>query len=63
VTGKSDRLATQMFFPDEPLNEKDEIFLEMGSDGVAAVAKLLPPIKEIESDAMLLAWDIVLTKG
>lgn len=63
ITGKTDRLTTQMFFPGEPLNEKDGIFLEMGSDKLAAVAKLLPPTKEIESDAMLLTWDIVLAKG
>ena len=63
VTGKTDRLATQMFFPDEPLNEKDGIFLEMGSDKQAAVAKLMRPTKEIAADEMLLSWDIVLTKG
>jgi len=63
VIGKTDRLVTQMYFPDESLNKKDQIFLELGSYKQAAVAKLLPPTKEIESDEMLLAWDIVLTKG
>ena len=63
VTGKTDRLATQMFFPDEPLNEKDRTFLDLGSDKIATVANLLPPTKEIKADEMLLAWDIVLTKG
>jgi protocatechuate 3,4-dioxygenase beta subunit len=63
VSGKTDRLVTQMYFPDEPLNEKDQVFLDLGSYKQAAVAKLLPSTKEIESDAILLAWDIVLTKG
>lgn len=63
VFGKTDRLITQMYFPDEPLNGKDEIFLDLGSYKQAAVADPLPPSKDIEPDAMLLNWDIVLTKG
>ena len=63
VSGKIDRLVTQMFFPDEPLNAKDRILLNLGSGKESAVAKMLSPTKEIEREAMLLAWDIVLAKG
>lgn len=63
VSGKIDRLVTQMFFPDELLNAKDRILLDLGSGKESAVAKMLSPTKEIEADAMLLAWDIVLAKG
>ncbi len=71
--GKSNRLVSQMFFPDEPLNEKDILFLELRSrfellkrpSGSADVliAKSLPPTKEIEAGAMSLVWDIVLRNG
>ena len=73
VTGKDNRLVTQMFFPDEPLNEKDVLFLELRSrfelakvpvsDANAIIAKSLPPPKEIEAGATLLNWDIVLFNG
>lgn len=63
IYGKTDRLVTQMFFPDDPLNEKDKIFLELGTDKAAAVASMLEPTADIEKGAMLLNWDIVLNKG
>jgi protocatechuate 3,4-dioxygenase beta subunit len=63
VSGKTDRLVTQMFFPEEPLNQKDRILLRLGADKESAIAKALSPTKEIEAGAMLLAWDIVLAKG
>lgn len=67
IEGSTDRLVSQMFFPDEPLNEKDGIFMnlhkhsEMVSNAVTA--KLLPPTKEIEKNALLYNWDIVLSNG
>jgi len=63
VMGKHDRLVSQMFFPNEPLNEPDLLFKTLGANKQAAVAKALPATKEIEPDAMLLNWDIVLYKG
>jgi protocatechuate 3,4-dioxygenase, beta subunit len=67
VEGSTDRLVSQMFFPNEPLNEKDGIFLDLRkySEKVAAAvtAKQLPPTKEIEKNALLLNWDIVLSNG
>lgn len=63
VYGKTDRLVTQMFFPDEELNEKDSIFLSLGNDRSAAVATVTAPTPEIEKGATFLNWDVVLNKG
>jgi protocatechuate 3,4-dioxygenase beta subunit len=64
VSGKIDRLVTQMFFPDEPLNEQDVILQSLKGPGKEAVfAKPMPSTKEIEAGAMSLVWDIVLLKG
>jgi protocatechuate 3,4-dioxygenase, beta subunit len=63
VTGMKDRLTTQMYFPDEPLNEQDVIFAKLGSSKAAAVGKALPLTRELEPDSLLINWDIVLEKG
>lgn len=73
VLGKNNRLATQMFFPDEPLNEKDVLLMETRSrfenlkitrtNADALIAKRLPATKEIEAGATMLSWDIVLING
>jgi len=63
VLGTKDRLVTQMYFPDEPLNEKDIIFKDLGSAKDAALGKLLPLNKEFEPDSLLINWDIILEKG
>jgi protocatechuate 3,4-dioxygenase beta subunit len=67
VEGKANRLVSQMFFPNEPLNEKDALFLDLRSQSektaAAVIAQSLPPTKEIEKNAMLLGWDIVLING
>jgi len=63
IMGKHDHLVSQMFFPDEPMNEPDIVWKQMGPNRTAAVAKALPATKEIEADAILLNWDIVLYKG
>ena len=65
MEGQADRLVSQMFFPGEPLNEKDALFLNLssGSEKEAVVARALPPTKEIEKGALLLGWDIVLQNG
>jgi len=63
IAGKNDRLITQMYFPNEPLNEKDSIFNELGSYKDEALSKILPPTKELESDSLILTWDIVLERG
>ncbi|MBI3898398.1 MAG: protocatechuate 3,4-dioxygenase [Gammaproteobacteria bacterium] len=63
VIGAKDRLVTQMYFPDEPLNESDILFKALGSEKDAAIAKVLPLTKELESDSLLINWDVVLKTG
>ncbi len=68
--GKTNRLVSQMFFPNETLNEKDPLFLELRSrfklagksesNADVVIAKLLPPTKEIAANELLLGWDIIL---
>jgi len=63
IMGKNDRLVTQLYFSDEPLNEKDSIFNELGSYKEAAIRKILPPTKGLEADSLIVAWDIILDRG
>ncbi|HET8623716.1 MAG TPA: hypothetical protein VFM14_09165 [Gemmatimonadales bacterium] len=63
VLGHKDRLVTQMYFPGEPLNEKDDIFKQLGSGKNAAIGKVVPPTKELEPESKLILWDIVLDRG
>ncbi|HUE82748.1 MAG TPA: hypothetical protein VMM84_11610 [Pyrinomonadaceae bacterium] len=63
VIGHNGRVVTQMYFPDEPLNERDFIFNGLGQSREAVIAKVLPPTKEVETDSLIVAWDIILAKG
>lgn len=64
VSGKIDRVVTQMFFPNEPLNAQDGTFGRLSAAyKEAATAKILPPTKELEAESVIAVWDIVLLKG
>lgn len=64
ISGRINRVTTQMFFAGEPLNEKDYLYLGLdATDREAAVAKILPTTKEFEPDSMIILYDIVLDKG
>jgi protocatechuate 3,4-dioxygenase beta subunit len=63
VTGKYTRLTTQMYFPGEPLNEKDQIFRESGASRELLIAKILPPGKDQEPESKVAIWDLVLSNG
>jgi protocatechuate 3,4-dioxygenase beta subunit len=73
VRGRHNRLTTQMFFPGEPLNEKDILLAETRSrfenlkvtvtSADALIAKTLPPTKDFEAGATRFAWDVVLVNG
>jgi len=52
-----------MYFPDEPLNEQDLIYTQLGAAKVAAVGRILPTAREFEPDSLVLVWDVVLDKG
>ena len=62
VTGHESRIISQMYFPNEPLNEKDGIFKNTNRKELL-IAKIMPPQKGMESDSKLALWDIVLNRG
>ncbi|MFN2577645.1 MAG: hypothetical protein ABR607_08145 [Pyrinomonadaceae bacterium] len=64
VEAKYDRLITQMFFPNEPLNEQDH-FLQFvkGLYREAVIAKSTTPTSGMEADKLSFVWDIVLLSG
>lgn len=63
VAGMKERLVTQMYFPDEPHNQQDPLFKELGKAQAAAIARVVPTTKEFEPDSLVMMWDIVLDKG
>ena len=62
ITGKVNRLITQMYFPDEPLNQKDPL-LQQSWAKESLMAKILPPTASEEPDSKIVVWDIVLIQG
>lgn len=62
VLGTKNLLATQMFFPGEPLNEKDELFLFLGQRASKSIAQILPPTGDVEADSEIVMWDIILNQ-
>jgi protocatechuate 3,4-dioxygenase beta subunit len=63
VMGHSNRVVTQMYFPGEPLNDADLLLQSVGANKDSLMAKVLPPTPEVEPDALMVVWDIVLDKG
>ena len=63
VTGKINRTITQMYFPGEPLNDKDLLLQNVRANKEGLIAKVMPPTSDVESDSLLVIWDIVLDKG
>lgn len=63
VTGKINRVITQMYFPGEPLNDKDLLLQNIRANKEGLVAKVLPPTADVEPDSRLVVWDIVVDKG
>lgn len=64
VDGKVDRVITQVFFPNEPLNEQDSILQSIkGPRKEALIVKLMPPTKQMEPDSVHAIWDVVLLTG
>jgi protocatechuate 3,4-dioxygenase beta subunit len=59
VSSRSNKLITQMYFEGEPLNEKDRLF-KSASYKESLITKLMPATKDVEPDALIAVWDIVL---
>jgi protocatechuate 3,4-dioxygenase, beta subunit len=62
VTGRQDRLVTQMYFEDDPHNETDP-FLNSAGRKELLVTKLQSPSPEFEPNSKIVLFDIVLYKG
>ena len=62
VSGSQDRLVTQMYFENDPHNDKDP-FLNSAGRTDLLIAKLLDPTPEFEPDSKMAIFDIVLFKG
>jgi len=62
ITGKVNRLITQMYFAGEALNDKDPLLQQSWAKD-SLIAKVLPPTDKEESEAKLIVWDIVLIQG
>ncbi len=62
IRGKVDRLITQMYFENEPLNQKDPLLQESWAKE-SLIARTLARGAGDGADARLIAWDIVLVTG
>jgi protocatechuate 3,4-dioxygenase, beta subunit len=62
VTAVNTRLTTQMYFPDDPHNEKDRLLQALWNKE-GAMAKVQPNAAGMESDSLLFSWDIVLARA
>jgi protocatechuate 3,4-dioxygenase beta subunit len=60
VMGRTQRLTTQMYFPDEPLNATD-ILLPSADPQQTVIARRVAPVAN--GVALAFAWDIVLAAG
>lgn len=63
ITGKTNRVITQMYFPGEALNDKDILLQNIRANKDGLIAKVLPPTSDVEPDSLIVVWDIVLDKG
>ncbi len=62
VSGRQDRLVTQMYFEGDPYNVTDP-FLNSAGRKELLITKLLDPSPEFEPDSRMVIFDIVVYKG
>ena len=62
VSGRQDRLVTQMYFENDPYNDSDK-FLNSAGRKELLIKKLLDPAPEFEADSKVAVFDIVLFNG
>jgi protocatechuate 3,4-dioxygenase beta subunit len=63
VSGRQDRLVTQMYFGGDPYLEADRFFQTALEQKDLLIAKLLQPTSEMEPESKLVVFDIVLYAG
>jgi protocatechuate 3,4-dioxygenase, beta subunit len=59
IAGGADELTTQIYFPGEPLNDRDGIFRST-RDRESLIARIVPPREAVEDGALVLQWDAVI---
>ena len=59
-TAKTQRLVTQMYFDGEPLNDGDRQLASAGANRDSLIVTLERPTPDLEPDARVANWDIVL---
>lgn len=62
IVGRVNRLVTQMYFPDEPLNDTDPI-LQVAWFNESLIAKTVESQPEGEEGVTQFEWDIILIEG
>jgi protocatechuate 3,4-dioxygenase, beta subunit len=62
VSGRQNRLVTQMYFENDPYNEKDS-FLNSAGRSELLITKLLEPSPEFEPQSKTVIFDMVLIDG
>ena len=63
VSGRQDRLVTQMYFEGDPYNETDRFLQTALEQRGLLITKLLPPSPEMEPESKLVVFNIVLNAG
>ena len=63
VSAGKQRLVTQMYFPDEPRNDKDFVIAGAGEARKSLIAEVGPPTADLEPESWLARWDVVLASG
>ena len=63
VSGRQDRLVTQMYFEGDPYNETDRFLQTALEQRDLLITKLLPPSPEMEPESKLVVFNIVLNAG
>jgi protocatechuate 3,4-dioxygenase beta subunit len=63
VSGRQDRLVTQMYFEGDPYNATDRFLQTTLEQRNLLIARLLPPTSEMEPESKLVVFDIVLNAG
>jgi len=62
VSGRQDRLVTQMYFENDPYNEKDP-FLNSAGRKQLLITRLLDPPSEFEPNSKVVVFDMVVYNG
>jgi len=64
LTGRADRLVTQMWFPDDPLNAQDRLFTILRPPAQRMVtARLEAPTADLEPESLIAVFNIVVPNG